>query len=167
MENEKFKIIVVSQPRLKVMSYSDELTAGSERNPNGTPIYLISIVGKWSMPRDFGEFPEGSKMLMLEFEDIVEGNGKMLDSDAEAIWGFVEEAVEKKALIIVHCLEGVSRSAAVGIAIAEMYPNCTLDFLEYGVYNIDGAEVKADKNFGQNHQMHPNRHVLNLMRMYA
>ena len=106
---EYHKIIVLCQPRLKMMSYSGELMAGSKINPEGKPIYLISIVGKYSMPRDFGEFPENSKMLMLEFEDIVEGNGKMLDSDAEAIWEFVEEAMEKDVIIMVHCLEGVGR----------------------------------------------------------
>jgi rhodanese-related sulfurtransferase len=167
LREKKQHIIVMSQARLQVMSYYNEFKKGSRWNEEGLPLYVISIVGQWSMPRDFGEFPEGSKMLMLEFEDIIRGDGKMTDNDAEAVWDFVEEAMDKDVLLVVHCEEGVSRSAAIGIAIAEQYPNSDVSWLEYGIVNVDGLKIQRDKEFGLHNGMHPNSHVLNLMRLYA
>ena len=76
-----------------------------------------------ALPRD----PNRLDVLELKFHDIEPFGGdeaplgfrRMTPADADAVWAFVWRHLPSVEAIVAHCEQGVSRSAAIGAAVAE------------------------------------------------
>ncbi len=99
-----------------VMSERDAIAFS--RDGDILPSIIISIRNKGDAPVCFAENPEVRAILRLYFNDSEEELPTSLtDADAESIVRFVEGWQGKVEQIVVHCTEGVSRSAGVCAAL--------------------------------------------------
>lgn len=63
-------------------------------------------------------------ILKINFDDCDNSNSELIEmkiEDANNIWEFIKKYENKIEGIIVHCLAGMSRSAAIAAAISEKY----------------------------------------------
>lgn len=160
----KSRILVMSQKRLQTMSKEYKFVDSGEWNPNNQKIYLISITGQNSAPRDFGRFPDGSHALPLSFEDIGNGEHCITADDAKKIWQFAESAIQSDSLLLIHGDNGLSRSAAIAIALSEKYRDIDITFFEYENLTTSGNEIWSANHFLSDHRLQPNEYVLHCMR---
>ena len=94
-------------------------TSTEERLLNECRIISINDVSFHSEPPPFSRrFLRHPNLLVLFFDDVeVEGPTAFTDEMATQIVRFVQVADERPLLI--HCTAGISRSGAVGLAVAE------------------------------------------------
>lgn len=90
-----------------------------ERARNLTrPTIIISLTSPDEPEIDFGSSPDLLGILHLHFGDIdYPDSSAMSSEDADAILDFIEEYSERYVQVVVHCYEGVSRSAGVAAAL--------------------------------------------------
>ena len=103
-------------------------------------IAIISIVGKESPPRKLKNW---KYRLYMYFDDIVmkiPGRKEFDREDAKKLKAFIKSLPSTVNIIIVHCLMGASRSAAVAKWLNEVYKtgDFPLLYMKYNplVYNI-------------------------------
>lgn len=88
---------------------------------------------------DFDDIPTAENPFPLCF--LRPGETRFTTEQAKQIWAFVNKVWDKIDLLMVHCLAGISRSAAVAAAIAKVkYNDDSLYFTRYrpnlSVYSI-------------------------------
>ena len=115
-----------------------------------TPYIIVSIYSP-GRPKPAIPHRVGLKAVFYtSFHDAEPGEGFRLPDEivlmtreqARAIWKFVKRYRSQVGSIVCHCEQGISRSPAVAIALAE-------------AFGSDTAEIKA--------HAHPNQHVYRLM----
>ena len=84
---------------------------------------LVSIVGTNTEPPNFYHNPRIVEKISLAFDDITEvADSQTLLSEAQChqIKDFVLDHAEEVESIVIHCLAGVSRGAAIAFAICRL-----------------------------------------------
>jgi predicted protein tyrosine phosphatase len=93
---------------------------------DGPPTAIISIANVGDAPNNFNNAPWLKRQLHLYFDDVVdadnEANFMISEDQAKLIVDFVKSLSSEILMLIVHCVQGVSRSAAVAQAINEYIP---------------------------------------------
>jgi len=98
-------------------------------------ISLISITDPKSKKIDDTIYSNFKNVLVCNFWDIEEnfGNYKVIsDKQAKKIFKFINKNINDSFLI--HCEAGVSRSAAIALAIEYIYENGDIDILKSGIF---------------------------------
>ncbi len=121
-----------------VMSERDAIAFSHEEDI--LPCVIISITNPGDADIVFADNPEIKAVLNMKFYDSVEElYGSITMPDAERIVAFVREWASRVEEIVIHCKEGVSRSAAVCAALMKHM-------------NGDDSEIWEDKM-----RYHPNK----------
>jgi predicted protein tyrosine phosphatase len=115
-----------------------------------TPYIVVSIYTPGRPRPEIGRRCGLKAILYASFHDAEPAEGFTLPPDlilmtqdqARAIWEFVKRHERNIGSIVCHCEQGISRSPAVAIALAE-------------VFGSDVSQIKATSD--------PNRHVYRLM----
>ena len=108
---------------------------------------VISVVNRFDADADILDKDNAVAILRMRFDDILPSTGDFgvfNDDDAKKIWKFVDDWHNKVDGIVVHCIMGVSRSAAVAAALAKKH-----DKMSWHHFFCD--------------PLHPNRHVFKVM----
>ena len=120
---------------------------------------VISIIGKFSDRRSFPKpLPKYIKIHTFKFEDVESSrNHGMKKAQAIRMWKIIDKAFDEDKDILIHCESGMSRSAAIGVAIGKKYGVPVL-FSEYSdtVIHFEKNESYA--------RIKPNAHCLRCMK---
>ena len=108
-----------------------------------TPYIVISIRDPGSPRPLLRRPPAFVDALFLEFHDAEPSGGMLLPNsirlmsrqDAEKIWEFVRAHLGRAGTIVCHCEQGMSRSPAVALALAESLGGNTDEILADGQPN--------------------------------
>lgn len=103
------RIVFVSRAEAEKLSADPQWAVISISEPSGTPAQLAQGWGS---------------VLRLAFVDADEHceDGELFTAEmAKAVLSFAEQAVKQGQSLLVHCHAGVSRSAAVAVALAQVH----------------------------------------------
>ncbi len=104
--------------------------------PDILPCVIISIRNAGLEDVTFSKNPNIYAVLHLKFQDTVEARADAIcQADAEKIVAFVDAWKDKVESIVVHCTEGVSRSAGVCAALMRYIDGDDADIFESDAYS--------------------------------
>jgi predicted protein tyrosine phosphatase len=148
------KLLVLSKSKAREFSYDKPWACISIADGPGDWPHINKVQQVDLLQLDFADFddvPTAENPFPLCF--LRPGEIRFTTEHAQQIWEFVNKVWDKIDLLMVHCLAGISRSAAVAAAIAKVkYNDDSLYFTRYrpnlSVYSILNGLLPGTVNLG-------------------